>query len=36
MTRDPSNDRPFHPVKITHIEIDRSDASAPKPSAGVK
>jgi peptidyl-prolyl cis-trans isomerase A (cyclophilin A) len=24
MTRDPSNDRPFHPVKITHIEIHRA------------
>jgi peptidyl-prolyl cis-trans isomerase A (cyclophilin A) len=42
MTRDPSNDRPFHPVKITHIEIRRGGAAAakpaskPKPSAGVK
>jgi peptidyl-prolyl cis-trans isomerase A (cyclophilin A) len=34
MTRDQSNDRPFHPVKITHIEIQ--NAGAPKPSAGVK
>ena len=24
MTRDPGNDRPFHPVKITHIEIHRA------------
>jgi len=41
MTRDPSNDRPFHPVKITHIEIHRAGTpaakpAAPKPSAGVK
>ena len=36
MTRDPSNDRPFHPVKITHIEIQRGAAAAPKPSAGTK
>jgi peptidyl-prolyl cis-trans isomerase A (cyclophilin A) len=43
MTRDPSNDRPFHPVKITHIEIHGAGASAkseqksePKPSAGAK
>jgi peptidyl-prolyl cis-trans isomerase A (cyclophilin A) len=41
MGRDPSNDRPFHPVKIIHIEIHRAGAapkpaSAPKPSAGVK
>jgi peptidyl-prolyl cis-trans isomerase A (cyclophilin A) len=47
MTRDPSNDRPFHPIKITHIEIRRVGAAAPKaalakpasttkPSAAVK
>ena len=44
MTRDPSNDRPFHPVKITHIEIKRGAAAATppavrtttKPAAGVK
>lgn len=41
MTRDPSNDRPFHPIKITHIEIRRAGGSGskpatPKPSAGVK
>jgi len=39
MTRDPGNDRPFHPVKITHIEIRGAGASAkpaPKPSAGTK
>ncbi|HUM07058.1 MAG TPA: peptidylprolyl isomerase, partial [Terriglobales bacterium] len=33
MTRDPSNDRPFHPVKITHIEIQRGAATAAKPPA---
>ncbi len=42
MTRDPSNDRPFHPVKITHITIQRGSAVAPpklavpKAAAGVK
>jgi len=41
MTRDPSNDRPFHPVKITHIEIHRAGTSpakpaTPKPTAAVK
>ncbi len=42
MTRDPSNDRPFHPVKITHVEIHQGGAASakpaakPKPSAGVK
>ena len=29
MTRDPSNDRPFHPVKIEHIEIRHGAAAAP-------
>jgi peptidyl-prolyl cis-trans isomerase A (cyclophilin A) len=29
MTRDPSNDRPFHPVKITHIEIKGAGAQKP-------
>jgi cyclophilin family peptidyl-prolyl cis-trans isomerase len=33
MTRDPSNDRPFHPVKITHIEIRHGAAGTPKPTA---
>jgi cyclophilin family peptidyl-prolyl cis-trans isomerase len=41
---DPSNNRPFHAVKITHIEIRRGTAApkaapakpAPKPSATVK
>jgi len=40
MSRDPSNDRPFHPVKIEHIEIKKGGSSAAKPaakpSAGVK
>jgi len=43
MASDPSNNRPFHPVKITHIEIRRGGVSSakpteatPKPSAGVK
>jgi len=38
MTRDPSDDRPFHPVKVTHIEIHRAGSSAAKPklSAGVQ
>ena len=47
MTRDPGNDRPFHPIKITHIETQRGPAAAgaklaakpiagAKPSAGVK
>ncbi len=30
MTADPSNNRPFHPVKIEHIEIKRGAASTPK------
>jgi peptidyl-prolyl cis-trans isomerase A (cyclophilin A) len=37
MSRDQSNDRPVHPVKITHIEIHRAGAAAKpaeKPSAG--
>jgi peptidyl-prolyl cis-trans isomerase A (cyclophilin A) len=33
MARDPSNDRPFHPVKITHIEIRRAEAGSAKPTA---
>jgi peptidyl-prolyl cis-trans isomerase A (cyclophilin A) len=32
MASDPSNNRPFHPVKITHIEIRRG-AAAPKTPA---
>jgi peptidyl-prolyl cis-trans isomerase A (cyclophilin A) len=30
MASDPNNNRPFHPVKITHIEIRRGAAGAPK------
>src|SRR5271169_575189 len=37
MDRDPSNDRPFKPVKITHIEIKNAGSAAsepaPKPAA---
>jgi peptidyl-prolyl cis-trans isomerase A (cyclophilin A) len=41
MASDPRDNRPFHPVKITHIEIQRGGAAAPKaapakPSAGTK
>jgi peptidyl-prolyl cis-trans isomerase A (cyclophilin A) len=43
MASDPSTNRPFHAVKITHIEIRRGGVSSakpteatPKPSAGVK
>lgn len=36
MTRDPANDRPFHPVKITHIEIKNAGGAAAKPAAGAK
>jgi peptidyl-prolyl cis-trans isomerase A (cyclophilin A) len=31
MARDPSNDRPFRPVKITHISIVKSGATTAKP-----
>jgi peptidyl-prolyl cis-trans isomerase A (cyclophilin A) len=38
MSRDPNNDLPFHPVKITHIEIRKGGTAAakPKPSAGTR
>jgi cyclophilin family peptidyl-prolyl cis-trans isomerase len=42
MASDPSNNLPFHPVKITHVEIHGASSSAakpdaaPKPSAGTK
>jgi len=42
MASDPNNNHPFHPVKITHIEIVRGDSPkasakpAAKPSAGTK
>jgi peptidyl-prolyl cis-trans isomerase A (cyclophilin A) len=32
MATDPSNDRPFRPVKITHISITRAPAAAAKPA----
>ena len=35
MGRDPSNDRPFRPVKINHIKIERG-ASAAKPATASK
>ncbi len=34
MSRDPSNDKPFRPVKIIHIAIVRGTGTAPKPGAG--
>lgn len=34
MSRDPSNDKPFRPVKIVHIGIVRSTGAAAKPAAG--
>ena len=33
MTRDPQNDRPFRPVKITHITITHAGATPAKPAA---
>ncbi len=35
-TRDPSNDRPFHPVKITHIEIRGAGGAAAKTPASTQ
>src|SRR5579863_3714952 len=34
MATDPSNDRPFRPVKIIHISIVRGTGTSPKPAAG--
>lgn len=34
MATDPSNDRPFRPVKIVHISIVKGAASAAKPATG--
>ena len=34
MATDPTNDKPFRPVKINHITIVRGTGSAPKPAAG--
>ncbi len=33
MDRDPSNDLPLRPIKITHIEIKHAGAAAAKPAA---
>jgi peptidyl-prolyl cis-trans isomerase A (cyclophilin A) len=33
MARDPSNDKPFRPVKINHITIERGGTSTLKPAA---
>jgi len=32
MARDPSNDKPFRPVKITHVTIAKSGTAAAKPA----
>jgi peptidyl-prolyl cis-trans isomerase A (cyclophilin A) len=34
MATDPTNDKPFRPVKIIHISIVRSTGTGPKPTAG--
>ena len=34
MSRDPSNDKPFRPVKIIHVSIVHGTGTAPKPGAG--
>src|SRR5579862_6133115 len=34
MATDPTNDKPFRPVKIIHISIVRSTGASPKPTAG--
>jgi len=34
MATDPSNDKPFRPVKINHVTIVRGTGTAPKPTAG--
>ena len=37
MARDPSNDKPFRPVKINHITIEKgAEATAAKPAAAAK
>ncbi|MGA7906248.1 MAG: peptidylprolyl isomerase [Candidatus Sulfotelmatobacter sp.] len=36
MARDPMNDRPFRPVKITHISITHGSGTAAKPAATAK
>jgi cyclophilin family peptidyl-prolyl cis-trans isomerase len=32
MARDPSDDRPFRPVRINHVTIEKTDAAASKPA----
>jgi len=34
MATDPTNDKPFRPVKIVHISIVHSTGNSPKPTAG--
>lgn len=34
MATDPTNDKPFRPVKIIHISIVRGTGTSPKPTAG--
>jgi peptidyl-prolyl cis-trans isomerase A (cyclophilin A) len=34
MATDPTNDKPFRPVKIIHVSIVRSTGAGPKPGAG--
>ncbi|MHB8217979.1 MAG: peptidylprolyl isomerase [Candidatus Sulfotelmatobacter sp.] len=36
MATDPSNDRPFRPVKIIHVKIERGGAPAAKPATPAK
>jgi hypothetical protein len=36
MATDPSNDRPFRPVKIIHIKIVRAGAAAAKSATPAK
>ena len=36
MSRDPMNDKPFRPVKITHITIEKAGASAARPATPSK
>ena len=36
MATDPSNDRPFRPVKIIHVKIERGGAAAAKPATPAK
>lgn len=36
MARDPSNDKPFRPVKIVHITIAKAGPAAPKPAGAAK